>query len=293
MKPAPFTLITPKTVDEAIQLLAEKADEDGLIIAGGQSLVPMMALRVAYPSVLIDINHIPELSQIEVRDGVVHIGSTVRHAAFHSPAAVPGVLGSILSGVSHHIAHYPIRQRGTFCGSIAHADPSSEWCLVSATLGASIKLVSSQRARTIEPEEYFEAAMMTAREPEEMITHVVLPLLSENTCWGFYEFNRRAGDFALGMALVVYELEDGLIVNPRVGIGGIEDTPRRLNKAEVALEGEIPGPETFSRAVATVSSEVDPMHDATTSAEYRRDLSATVVSRALDASVTTSEAFGN
>ncbi|MBN9065058.1 MAG: FAD binding domain-containing protein, partial [Rhizobiales bacterium] len=147
MKAAPFTLHRPTTIDEATALLADVAEEGGLVLAGGQSLMPMMALRVAYPPHLVDINAIDTLSRISVADDMLSIGATVRHAAFHRPLPETGVLGRLLSTVVRHIAHYPIRQRGTFCGSLAHADPASEWCLVAATLDATIVLKSASGTR--------------------------------------------------------------------------------------------------------------------------------------------------
>src|SRR5713101_7280546 len=135
MKPAPFRYHAPKTVEEAVATLAEVAGEDGRVLAGGQSLVPIMAFRLARPAHLVDINGIEALARLAVDGDKLCIGACVRHAAFHKPV-VDGPLGRLLATVVQHIAHYPIRTRGTFCGSIAHADPASEWCAVSALLGA-------------------------------------------------------------------------------------------------------------------------------------------------------------
>src|SRR5215831_127087 len=146
MKPAPFTYHAPASVDEAVALLAQWGPQDGRILAGGQSLVPTMAFRVARPAHLIDINGIAELDAITVKDGVLSIGACVRHAAFET-GAVPGPTGALLRKVVGHIAHYPIRTRGTFCGSIAHADPAAEWCLVAAALGAEMVARSATGTR--------------------------------------------------------------------------------------------------------------------------------------------------
>ena len=144
MKSAPFTYHAPKTVDDAVAILGEVAGDDGRILAGGQSLVPTMAFRLARPAHLVDINGVAALNRLAAEGDPLSIGACVRHAAFHRP--VPdGVLGRLLTTVVHHIAHYPIRTRGTFCGSIAHADPASEWCLAAATLGA--EMVAKERAR--------------------------------------------------------------------------------------------------------------------------------------------------
>lgn len=280
MKPAPFTLHRPKKVEEALSILSEVADDGGLILAGGQSLVPMMALRVAYPPHLIDINGINGLDTIEAVGGYLRIGATARHAQFHRPVE-PGCLGRLLANVSRHIAHYPIRMRGTFCGSLAHADPASEWCLVAATLDAEITAASLSGERRIAAADYLMGAMMTAREPEELLVEVRLPLLAAKATFGFYEFNRRAGDFALGMCLTTFDLQDGVMSDVRVGIGGIEEKPRRIAAAEGLLENQVPDDSLFLRAGKAAADEVDPMEDASTTAQYRRDLTQVVVKRAL------------
>lgn len=283
MKAAPFTLHRPKTLEEAVSILSEVAEDGGLVIAGGQSLTPMMALRVAYPPHLVDINGVQGLDALTVSEDQLVIGATVRHARFHRPVE-PGALGRLLSQVVTNIAHYPIRQRGTFCGSLAHADPASEWCLVATTLGATLRLVSASGERLVAAEDFIDGAMTTSREPDEVVAEARLPLLPPNTRFGFYEFNRRAGDFALGMALVAYEWDGAVIRNARVGLGGIEEKARRITAAEEALEGREPGADAFAAAAAATIGDVDAMEDATTSQEYRRDLAGVVVRRALEAS---------
>jgi len=280
MKPAPFELHRPSTVNEALRLLADLSDDGGLILAGGQSLVPIMALRLAYPPHLIDINEIAGLDRIRTDADHLIIGATARHAYLHKPV-VDNPVGRLLSEMSHHIAHYPIRMRGTFCGSLAHADPASEWCLAAATLDAEIVLASVKETRTVAVTEYLAGAMTTAREQDEMLVEVRLPLLAEAAQFGFYEFNRRAGDFALGMCAATFEVIDGTMTNVRIGIGGIEEVPRRLTDAEQVLEGQRPGERLFADAGAAAAACVDPLEDAVTNALYRRDLTAVVVSRAL------------
>lgn len=283
MKPAPFRLHKTQTVDEAVRILAEVCDDGGLVIAGGQSLVPMMALRAAYPPHLVDINGIPELSEISEDAGFLKIGATVRHARFHH-SVTENCLGDILAEVSRNIAHYPIRMRGTFCGSLAHADPSSEWCLMVTAMDAEIHLASQDGMRTVAASSYFDGAMMTVKEPHEIIVGVTMPLLPDDATFGFYEFNRRAGDFAIGMALVTWVIREGAIAEPRIAIGGIEENPRRLAIAEAVLDGNPPSNELFEEAARLAASDVDPMDDATTSADYRRNLTSVVVRRALAAS---------
>ncbi len=281
MKPAPFRYHAPKTIDEAVKTLAEVASDDGRVLAGGQSLVPIMAFRLSRPSHLVDINGVEELKRLAVEGGQLAIGACVRHAAFHRPV-VEGPLGELLAKVVRHIAHYPIRTRGTFCGSVAHADPASEWCLVAATLDAEMVAKSVRGERRIPARDYFQGIMTTALADDELLVEVRLPILQSDTRFGFYEFNRRAGDFALGMALVTYRVVNGVIADPRVGVGGAEPQPRRMTEAEKLLVGKAPGRDAFVAAAEAASAAVDPLEDATTSAEYRRDLVATVVRRALE-----------
>ena len=281
MKPAPFRYHAPKTVDEAVETLAEVASDDGRILAGGQSLVPIMAFRLSRPSHLVDINGVEALKRLAVDGDKLAIGACVRHAAFHPPVA-DGPLGLLLAKVVRHIAHHPIRTRGTFCGSVAHADPASEWCLVAATLDAEMVAKSVRGERRIPARDYFQGIMTTALAEDELLTEVRLPILPPDTKFGFYEFNRRAGDFALGMALVTYRVVNGVIADPHVGVGGAEPQPRRMAEAEKALAGEAPGREAFAAAAAAAAAAVDPLEDATTSAEYRRDLVGTVTRRALE-----------
>jgi carbon-monoxide dehydrogenase medium subunit len=281
MKPASFHYHAPKTIEQALAMLAEYAPDDGRVLAGGQSLVPTMAFRLARPHHLVDINGIEALRRLGVEQDKLVIGAGVRHQTFHRPV-VEGPLGVLLSAVMRHIAHYPIRTRGTFCGSIAHADPASEWCLVAATLGAEMVARSARGTRIIAATDYFQGIMTTALAPDELLTEVRLPILSAETRAGFYEFNRRAGDFAMGMALVTFRLANGVIVDPHVGIGGAEAYARRIAAAEALLTGRAPESAIFRAAAEAASAAIDPLTDAQTNAEYRRDLVATVTRRALE-----------
>jgi carbon-monoxide dehydrogenase medium subunit len=281
MKPAPFHYHAPKTIVEAVATLAEVAPDDGRVLAGGQSLVPIMAFRLARPAHLVDINGVAELNSLAIDGGKLRIGACVRHAAFYGPAAA-GPLGRLLATVVLHIGHHPIRTRGTFCGSLAHADPASEWCLVAATLDAEMIATSQRGTRTIAARDFFAGIMTTALAEDELLTEAWLPILPSDTRFGFCEFSRRAGDFALAVALVTYRLEDGAIVEPRVGIGGAEARPRRIAEAETALAGQVPGPEAFHAAAEAAAVATDPLEDINTSADYRRDLVRTLTRRALE-----------
>jgi aerobic carbon-monoxide dehydrogenase medium subunit len=285
MKPTPFTRHVPRTVDEATAMLAEFGAKDGRVLAGGQSLIPIMAFRMARPAHLVDVNGIKELAQQSCVGNVLSIGAVVRHAAFHRPI-LDGPMGHLLANVVRHIAHYPIRMRGTFCGSIAHADPASEWCLVAVTLGAQMVARSERGERLIKADDFFEGIMTTTLVEDELLREVRLPIISDQTRFGFYEFSRRAGDFAVAMALVTYRLSDGLIIEPRVGVGGAEVRPRRIPQAEAALQGRPPGPKIFQAAAEAAATVVDPIEDIQADAEYRRDLVRVVTRRALERAAT-------
>jgi carbon-monoxide dehydrogenase medium subunit len=281
MKPARFRYHAPKTIEEAVDTLAEVAADDGRVLAGGQSLVPIMAFRLARPAHLVDINGVDALRRLAVDGERLCIGAGVRHATFHKPV-IDGPLGWLLAAVVRHIAHYPIRTRGTFCGSIAHADPAAEWCLVAAALEAAMVARSAGGTRIIPAQDFFRGIMTTALNEDELLTEVRLPILPADSRFGFYEFNRRAGDFALAMALVTFRLQDGVIWEPRVAVGGVEPQPRRMVDAERALAGRAAERTAFEASAVAVTSAIDPLEDAVTSATYRRDLARTVTRRALE-----------
>ncbi len=281
MKPAQFSYHAPRTVDEAVAMLAEVAPQEGRVLAGGQSLVPAMALRLALPAHLVDINQVAGLDRLAVEKTELSIGACVRHSAFHRPV-VDGPLGSLLAQVARHIAHLPIRTRGTFCGSLAHADPASEWCLVAATLGATMIAKSVRGARRIAAADFFQGMMATALEPDELLAEARLPLLPPDTRCGFYEFSRRAGDFAMVMSLAAYRIEGGVMVEPRIGVGGIEGHSRRMAAAEAALAGRAPADAVFRAAADAAAEVVEPIDSQPEAVRYKRDLTRTAVRRALE-----------
>jgi carbon-monoxide dehydrogenase medium subunit len=281
MKPAPFNYYAPTSLDEAVTLLAELGPQDGRVLAGGQSLVPTMAFRMARPAHLIDINGIAELATVTVKGDVLSIGACVRHAALEADT-VPGVTGALLRKVVRNIAHYPIRTRGTFCGSVANADPASEWCCVMVALDGVVLARSQRGTRRVAAADFFQGVMATALEEDELVVAAELPLLAEGTVTGFVEFSRRKGDFAIAMALVVYRLEGGSIVEPRVAIGGTEPHARRLFEAEAQLNGQMPSKAAFARAAKAAALAIDPMEDINNTAGYRRKLVHTLLQRALE-----------
>lgn len=284
MKPAPFAYYLPTSVTEAVSLLAKLAPDDGRVIAGGQTLVPMMAFRLARPRHVIDINKVAELGVVTIDGGAMSIGATVRHCALENPIPESGQLGRLLADVVRNIAHPPIRTRGTFCGSVANADPASEWCLVTATLGAEMVLRSTRGERIVPARDFYTGIMSNALEPDELIARVRIPLLADNARFGFHEVSRRRGDFAMASALVVYRSSNGRALDARVGVGAVEPSPRRVAAAEEALSSGMLGPDLFRRTAAACAGAVDPLDDPELTAEYRRQLVQAVVERALERS---------
>ncbi len=280
MKPAPFAYHRPATIADTVRLLAELAPQEGRVLAGGQSLVPIMAFRLARPAHLIDINAVAGLDTLVTQNGVLRIGARVRHAAFHR-SVVDGPLGGLLAQVVRHIAHYPIRLRGTFSGSLAHADPAAEWGVVAATLDAELVAVGLRGERRLAARDFFRGAMETAIAPDELLAAALLPILPNDTRFGFAEFSRRAGDYALAMALAVLRLEGGVIAAPRIGLGGAEAAPRRIAAAEAVLQGETPRETVLRAAAAAAADAIDPLEDPETDARYRRELVSAMIYRAL------------
>lgn len=280
MKPAPFSYHAPTTLEAMLALLAE-GGEDGKVIAGGQSLLPMMNFRLARPARLFDLNGVAELDFLRVEDGVLRIGALARHAAFHRPPC-PGPTGALLATAVRHIAHYPIRERGTFAGSIAHADPASEWCLVATTLGAEIVARSRAGERTIAAGDFFHAALATALRADELVTEIRLPVLDGRWRTGFCEHARRVGDFAIAMTAVALRVESGAVREARIGVGGVEDRPSRQPAAEQALVGRPVHAGALAAAAEAVARGVKPMEDLHADAAYRRHLVRTTTLRALE-----------
>jgi carbon-monoxide dehydrogenase medium subunit len=279
MKPVAFRYFAPDTIDGALDLLTEHGDE-GKVLAGGQSLVPAMNFRLARPSCLIDINRIDALDYAREEDGTLRIGALARHRRFERPVAT-GALAGFLPQVARHVAHLPIRARGTFCGSIAHADPASEWCLVAVTLDAELVIASRRGTRTRRADEFFVTALTTALEPDELLTEIRLPLLDAGWQSGFAEFSRRAGDYALAMCAAFLRVEDGRVIEARLGIGGAADRPVRIAAAEALLIGSDGGAEVGREAGAIAAEAIDPLEDVQANAEFRRHLVRAMVQRAL------------
>jgi aerobic carbon-monoxide dehydrogenase medium subunit len=280
MKPAPFDYHAPRELDEALDLL-DRHGEDGKVLAGGQSLVPAMNFRLARPRILVDINRIAALDYVREENATLRIGALARHVRFERPVAT-GVLGAFLPRVARHIAHWPIRVRGTFAGSLAHADPAAEWCLVAITLGAGLVVARRGGSRLLEPEEFFTGALTTALAPEELLSEIRLPLLHDGWRGGFAEFSRRAGDYALAMCAALLRFEGGRVVAARIGVGGATDRPLRSTTAEAVLLGSDGGREAARDAASAAAAAIEhPLEDLQADALYRRELVRAMVERAL------------
>lgn len=283
VKPATFDYVSASSVEHAVDVLAELGDEAKLI-AGGQSLIAMMNFRLARPGTLVDINRVAGLDTIEVADQLVAIGALVRHRRLELGADVPGPLGRLLSVAGHQVGHLPIRTRGTFCGSIAHADPASEWCVLAALLDAQMEATSPRGRRLIPAEEFFITIFTTALEMDEVLTAVHLPLLGEQQHVGFAEFSRRAGDFAIVMAMSVIDVTDDVITSARIALGGVASVPARSTAAEAALVGHPPTEDTFAAAAEAAAAHVSPNGDVHGPTEFRTDLVRAMVRRSLTSS---------
>jgi carbon-monoxide dehydrogenase medium subunit len=283
MKPAAFDYHAPTTLEEAAAVLSQSG-EDARVLAGGQSLVPAMAFRLARPSVLVDINRIESLSGVR-RDGDrLVIGATTRHKVFEG-IVTEGPLGRLLTNVVHNIAHLPIRTRGTFGGSLAHADPSSEWCALVTALDGEIVATSTAGRRTIPAADFFKTVFTTALRPDEILTEIRLPVLDGAWRCGFVEFNLRAGDFAIVSATAGLRIENGRIGAAFVAVGGAIDRPVRSPAAEKVLVGEAPGDAVFRAAAEAARASIEPTGDLHADPEYKSELVAAMTRRALERAV--------
>jgi carbon-monoxide dehydrogenase medium subunit len=279
LKPASFAYHRAASVDEAVALLSREG-EDAKVIAGGQSLVPLMAFRLARPSALVDIGRIAELRYVR-RDGdVLRIGALATHRDIEINRE-PGVLEGygILPRAARFIGHYPIRTRGTFGGSIAHADPTSEWCMLALLLDAEVAVAGPNGIRTIAARDFFGGLFTTALAADEVVTEVRFPAPAPNAA--IHEFARRQGDFAVVAASAALELDDGRVRSARIALAGVGDAPVRAGAAESSLAGASVGLETFAEAGRAAAEPLSPPSDIHGSSAYRRDLAAALVRRAL------------
>jgi aerobic carbon-monoxide dehydrogenase medium subunit len=280
MKLPPFEYACPSTLPEAVQLLASR-DGDAKAIAGGQSLMPMLAFRLAHPTLLVDLRKLSDLRGIRISEKGVILGAMTRWREIEDDERLD-TAHPLLKAAIAHVAHYQIRNRGTVGGSIAHADPAAEMPGVAITCDAEIAVVGKSGAHTIAAADFFEGALTTALTSDEIIVEVRLPAWPNGRRWGFQEFARRRGDFAMAGAVLFYDQDaNSKATNAHVGIIGVGDRPQRLPSVEAVLNGQLIDDATIAKAEAATHAAVDPQSDIHASAPYRRALAGTMVERAL------------
>ena len=281
MKRPPVDYEAPKTVPEAVELLAEYQDEAS-VLAGGQSLIPLLALRLAHPAVLIDINGIDELCGVSAADDRVVIGAMTRDYVAEESETIADAV-PLLAAALPMVGHEAIRSRGTIGGSLAHADPAAELPALARALDAELVVCGQSGERVVPAAEWFEGYLTTSRRPDELLTQVRFPAAERGTGISFQEVARRHGDFAIVGLAASLTLSGGAISDARLAFAGISDVPVRATGAEDLLVGEGPSPELFDEAARRATDDIDPPADVHGSAEYRRKVAAALVRRGLRA----------
>jgi carbon-monoxide dehydrogenase medium subunit len=281
MKLPDFKYEAPATVAEATVLLAEHQDEASLL-AGGQSLIPLLALRLAHPAVLVDINGLDELSGVSVTDGRVAIGALTREYMAEKSETVAATV-PLLTSALPLIGHEAIRSRGTLGGSLAHADPAAELPAVARALDAEFVVRSESGERVIPASDWFEGYLTTSRRPDEILVEVRFPVAEPGTGVAFEEVARRHGDFAMVGLAASLTLTDGTITDARLAFSGVADVPVRAAEAESLLVGQQPSAELFAEAARRSAAALNPPADLHGSSDYRKKVAAVLVRRGLRA----------
>lgn len=279
MKPASFDYVRAESAEHAVQVLAG-AGGDGKVIAGGQSLMPMMNFRLVKPSVLVDINRISGLDAVQARGDKIALGALVRHRMTATDALIAQHV-PVLHHAMKHVAHLTVRNRGTFCGSVCHADPAAEMPMMSLLLNGIVHIVSPRGERTLDAQDFFVGSLVTALEPDELVTEIEIDKLPPGTGWGFEEFARRHGDYALAAVTVTMQRRDGVATGVRIALMGVGEMPTRAPAIEAMLEGREIGPKLIGDAVEALRAELEPNSDLNASADYRRHLAGVLARRAL------------
>ncbi len=280
MKPARFDYYAPRTLDEAVELLS-RYGEDAKILAGGQSLVPLLNFRLVRPKVLVDLNRVRELAYLRRENGVVAIGAMTRDVEVEEAEWLRQSCPLLVEAV-RLVGHPAIRNRGTVGGSIAHADPAAELPAVLSALGGTVRVQGPRGAREIAAEGFFVTYLTTALEPGELVTEIRFPVMADGAGWAFEEAARRHGDFAIAGAATALTLDRGRIAEIRLTLTGVGGTPQRAGTAEAVLVGAEPTAEAFRAAAGKVQQAVDPDSDVHASAEYRRHLAGLLTVRTLE-----------
>jgi CO/xanthine dehydrogenase FAD-binding subunit len=271
MKPPAFDYVRPRSLDEAVETLARHR-HDAKILAGGQSLVPLLNFRMLRPALLIDINRLPELDTVtEQEDGSIRIGALTRHFALETSRPIARRL-PILPCAMTHVAHLAIRNRGTIGGSLSHADPAAELPMLALLLDAEISMRRAGGTRVVAAGDFFVGALVTALEDDEIVTEIAFPSISPAAGWGFEEFAQRSGDFAICAVGAVIDIRDGRIAEARIALMGVDATPVRARQAEQILADQRPDRALIKAAAASARAAVNPSTDLRASADYRRHL---------------------
>jgi carbon-monoxide dehydrogenase medium subunit len=281
MKPPIFDYVVPASIDMAVAALAE-AGGDAKILAGGQSLVPMLNFRLLRPSILVDINRIPGLAFIEETTDSVRIGALTRHFQVETSPVIARHF-PVVSCAMTHVAHLAIRNRGTIGGSLSHADPAAELPLLAMLLDAELHIASPGGKRTIAARDFFLDALTVDLGGAEIVTEIVLPKLPPQSGWGFEEVARRHGDFALAAVAATLTVSGGAIAQARLALTGVGPTPLRIPDAENLLIGHALDAALISRGVNAARDAITPETDLHASSDYRRHLAGVLTGRALAA----------
>ncbi|MSQ72323.1 MAG: xanthine dehydrogenase family protein subunit M [Betaproteobacteria bacterium] len=280
MKLPGFDYIAPATAQEAVALLAQNGG-GAKVIAGGQSLIPTMAFRLARPSLLVDLRNVASLRGIMIDDTGVRLGAMTRWRDIENDPALRTAHPLLVAAV-RHVAHYQIRNRGTVGGSLAHADPAAELPCIAVTCEATLRILGPTGERECKTGDFFLGPLATALSDDEVIVEVKFPRWPRERRWGFQEFSRRQGDFALAGIALFHDLDaSGRAMNAHVGVFGAGQFATRLPRAEAALNGSVVTDALGAKAAAIAADEVDPPEDLHASAPYRRALVATMLERAL------------
>ncbi len=280
MKPAQFEYLAPRTVQEAVSLLDQYADDDAKILAGGQSLVPLMNFRLARPKWLIDINGIESLDYLREEGDWLAIGAITRERDVERSALVADKC-PLLREVTRWIGHTTIRNRGTVGGTIAHNDPTAEYPLAAVLLGAEITMQGPGGSRTLPSDEFLLTYLTTALEPNELVTEVRFPVMPKGTGWAFQEFARRHGDFAIVEAGCTLTLDNGVVREVRIAVGGASPVAFRAKDAEDLLKGQRLTDDLIEEAGTRAAAMAEPESDIHGSAEYRTHLAGVLTRRTL------------
>jgi CO/xanthine dehydrogenase FAD-binding subunit len=279
LKPAAFQYHRPKALDETLSLLKECGDE-GKVLAGGQSLIPLMNFRLAQPAYLIDINFIDGLDYVRSEDGLLKIGCLARQSRLLDDPLIRERC-PLLAGALIYVGYEQIRNRGTLCGSLAHADPAAELPAVLLALDGSVTVQSQAAKREVAARDFFKSYLTTALSGDEMVLEASIPEIPSGAGWSFTEFARRFGDFAIVGVAVLLLCEQDRISNARIALAGVADRPWRESGVERMLVGQKASTDLFGKVGAEIAARIDATADIHASESYRRSLASVLTRRAL------------